>query len=90
MLSAMSCYNGNLTERIERAEQRVIELEDAIDDIIAGRIYSYTLKTGQSSQTVTKQTIGELHRVLDAAEDRLRRLYSQANNCGSFIARPGW
>lgn len=76
--------------RIDATKALIIAYEDAILALSAGGIYSYTLDTGQTKQTVTKQQLSQIKATLDGLENRLQ--YWQHRLCGgsSLYARPAW
>jgi hypothetical protein len=87
----MACEDDSdwLDARIERTKELIVKVEDAIDALTVGAVASYTLDTGQTRQTVTKQSIGTLRLQLDQLENRLSTL--QARRCGaSTRVIPGW
>jgi hypothetical protein len=78
-----------LDARIARTKELIVLVEDALDALSTGAVLSYSLDTGQSRQTVTKQSIGSLRIYLDSLENRLATL--TARRCGTMTrVIPGW
>lgn len=57
--------------RIDSTKAAIVAYEAALLALSTGA-QSYTLDTGQSRQTVTKASVGEMERVLGRLEQRLR------------------
>jgi hypothetical protein len=68
--------------RIEAKKAMIIAIEEAIT-ALAGGAFSYTLNTGQTTQTVTKQNIGSLRLLLSSLENDLASL--EARLCGASV-----
>ena len=89
------CKNGKdmtpafLQTRIDFYEGLIVELEAAIYGLSSGTISSYTLNTGQSTETVTKRTLGAISARLDWAYSRLDYFTMRRNGGVSVIVRPG-
>lgn len=86
----MACEDESdwLDARIARTKELIVAYEDAIEAISSGA-QSYTLNTGQTTQSVTKANVGSLRIQLDSLENRLATLI--ARRCGSSrYFRPGW
>jgi hypothetical protein len=73
-----------ILERIEKTKALIVLWEDALSALASGA-YSYTIDTGQTRQTVTKQTVSQAEAVLSKLENRLDVLYARLNG-GSVIA----
>lgn len=78
-----------LTNRIEATKRAIVAYEDAIVELSSG-VQSYTLDTGQGRQVVTRNSIGEMNRVLDTLYNRLSNLESRLNGGNNVIGRPAW
>lgn len=79
-----------LDARIEKVEALIVAYEDAILALgTDGGMQSYTLDTGQSRQTVTRQDLGSLRLQLESLENR-RSVLKARRNGASFNARPGF
>lgn len=79
-----------IQERIDATKALILLYEEAITALSSGGIYSYTLDTGQTKQTVTKQQLSMLVSTLDSLENRLQ--YWQHRLCGgaSVYVKPAW
>jgi hypothetical protein len=79
-----------IQERIAATKLAILAYEEAILALSTGGIYSYTLDTGQTKQTVTKQQLSSLRAMLDSLENRLQ--YWQHRLCGgaSVYVKPAW
>jgi hypothetical protein len=62
-----------LNERITRTKQLIVAYEDVLLKIAANPARSYTINTGQTTETVTRHDAESLQRLL-------RVLYNQLNN----------
>ena len=62
-----------LDARIEKTKDLIVKYEDAIDALSSGA-QTYSLDTGQTSQSVTKAQLGSLRNMLQELENRLERL----------------
>lgn len=87
----MTCTdNAWLDDRIAKTRELIEAYENAILAISTGSI-SYTLDTGQTKQTVTKASLGEIRSALAALENRLAMLCARRNpGSTSFYGRPGF
>lgn len=89
----MTCCDADendwLDARIAKTEELIEAIEDAILAISAGA-QSYTLNTGQTTQSVTKSSIGSLRMQLDTLENR--RAILKARRCGNAVTHvvPGF
>lgn len=77
-----------LDARIAATRAEIIATEAAISQVAGGAV-TYSLDTGQSRQSVTKATPGELRLLLNDLENRLSTLLAKRNGAG-FYARPGY
>jgi hypothetical protein len=75
-------------QRIDATEAMILAVEAAITTV-AGGATSYTLDSGQTRQTVTKSTSGELKNTLSELENRRAVLKAQLNG-KKVNLRPGW
>lgn len=62
-----------LDERIAKTKELIVKYEDAIDALSSGA-QTYSLDTGQTSQSVTKAQLGSLRNMLQELENRLEWL----------------
>lgn len=86
----MSCSSERewLEQRIARTREQIIAIDDAIV-ALEGGMFSYSLDTGQSRQTVTRHNLASLKETLLALENRLATL--QARLCGAGVrVIPSW
>lgn len=77
------------TERLQKTESQIASYEDAIDFLIANPTRSYTLDTGQSSQTVTRYNLKDLQDQLNILYSRRDSILARCGN-GTIISKPGW
>lgn len=76
----MSLDGTFLQERITKTKALIIAYEDAILAISTGGVESYTLDTGQSRQTVTKQNLKDMNTTLDGLYNRLSTFCLRQSN----------
>ncbi len=80
-----------IQERITQTKLIIVSYENAIQALTgAGAIESYTLDTGQSRQTVTRNNLKELNETLDGLYNRLTVLEARCSGNGSVLVRPAW
>jgi len=85
---AMFRDNEWLDARIAKTKDLIVKYEDAIDALSSGA-QTYSLDTGQTSQSVTKAQLGSLRSALDNLENRLERLKAKRHGRGVNV-RPGF
>lgn len=87
----MACTDDTtwLEARLTKTEALIVAYEDAILAISSGAALSYTIDTGQTRQTVTKQQLGSLQRTLNSLESRRAVLRAQLG-CGTVRVVPNW
>lgn len=73
--------------RIDAIKTRIATLETAQDDLALGKIQSFTLDTGQSSQAVTKKSLHKMETVIEQNYARLDALEMRCNGGQAIIAR---
>jgi len=73
---------------IEIVQGQIAEVRLAISRIVSGA-QSYTIDSGQTRQTVTRATIGELRLLLEHLRNELRELQSEPG-AGTVYVRPGF
>jgi hypothetical protein len=85
----MPSYDSTwIQERIDATKALIVEYEAAMLALSSGA-QSYTLNTGETSQTVMKSGLGSVRETLSMLENRLA--HYQAKLCGSgVIMRPGF
>lgn len=76
-----------LQDRITATKAQIIAHEEAITALTTGGVFSYTLDTGQSRQTVTRESVVGMNKTLDALYNRCATLEARLNGAG-VIARP--
>lgn len=87
----MACNDYQyLTARIAATEAAIEAYEAAQLAITVGGVQSYTIDTGQSRQTVTRNNVTEIQNALSALENRRATLLARRDGCGVLHARPGW
>jgi len=86
----MSEIETFLSERIETTKAQIVAIEDAIIGLTTNAIQSYTLSTGQTTQTVTKSTISVLETALERLLNRLAVLDARVNRNAHVYMRPGF
>lgn len=86
----MTCCSDDtawLEARITQTKTLIVAYESAILVLATGAVQSYSLDTGQTRQTVTKQQISQLRNTLTELYNLLSTL--EARLCGAgVIARP--
>jgi hypothetical protein len=86
----MSEIETFLRERIATTKAQIVQLEEAQMALETGAIQSYTLSTGQTSQTVTKSSIGTLQLSIERLLNRLSVLDARLNRNAHLYVRPGF
>lgn len=77
-------------ERIAATKALIVAYEDAVTALSAqDGVQSYSLDTGQSTQSVTRANIPNMNRMLDTLYNRLATLEARLNGA-SITARPAW
>ncbi len=79
-----------LRARIEATKAMIILYEDAIMQLETGAVQSYSLNTGQTTQSVTKFDVARLQASLDGLYNRLVTLEARLTGNGTTIAGPAW
>ncbi len=77
-------------DRIESTKLQIVAYEDAILALTTGGVASYTLNTGQSIQTVTKNNLNSLRVGIDSLLNRLVTLEARVCGGGVTYVRPSW
>lgn len=76
--------------RIDKTKLMIEAYEEAIFQLGTNNLASYSLDTGQTRMTVTKQSLGSLRLVLGQLEDRLQFLQSKLCGGAALYVRPGY
>lgn len=79
-----------LKQRIESTKAQILALDDAITQITAGYVESYTIDTGQTRQTVTRANLASYQRVLDSLENRLATLQQRLDGRSTTNGMAAW
>jgi hypothetical protein len=86
------CYDVEeenfLRERIAKLEEAILKVEEAVI-LIAGGATSYSLNSGQTTQSVTKTSSSELKNTLNELLSMRAGLKAQLDGA-SVNLRPGW
>jgi hypothetical protein len=75
--------------RIDATRAMIIAYESAILALSSG-MQSYSIDTGQTRQTVTKQQLGSLRIQLQDLETRLQFYENKLSGGGAVYVRPGF
>ena len=78
-----------ILQRVEATRAAIVAYETAILALSNGAA-SYSLDTGQTRQSVTKQQLGSLRLQLEALENRLAYYMNKLDGGGVVIVRPGF
>lgn len=81
--------NTFLQTQITDTENLITTYQTAVASLVAGEIQSYTLNTGQSTQTVTNANIGVLNSQIDILYNRLATLEVRCSGASGVVI-PGW
>ncbi len=87
MTTAIDCTW--LDARIARTKELIVAYEDAIAALGEEGIQSYTLNTGQTTQSVTRANLTSLQSRLDSLENRLATLSARRYGTSRHMV-PGW
>lgn len=79
-----------LKSQIERTKTQIESVADAIDQLTAGAVQSYSIDTGQTKQSVTKVDLDMLHRRYDSLMNRYYMLKARCSGDNSFNAGSAW
>lgn len=85
----MTIDNAWMDQRITKTKALIEDYENALIAGASGQ-KSYTLNTGQTVTTVTKQDISQLQSALQMLESRLETYCARRNNSGASNMIPGW
>ena len=77
-----------LQTRITVTEQLIAQYEGALLALEDPSIFSYTIDSGQSKQTVTRNSIGQLNKSLEILYNRLTFLNSRLTGGGAVVVQP--
>lgn len=79
-----------IQDRITAIKAMIVAYEDAVMALVTGGVQSYTLDTGQSKQTVTKQDVTNLQEAIDGLMNQLAVYQARLTGNGTLIGRPSW
>lgn len=79
-----------IQDRITAIKAMIVAYEDAVMALVTGGVQSYTLDTGQSKQTVTKQDVTNLQEAIDGLMNQLAVYQARLIGNGTLIGRPSW
>lgn len=79
-----------LESQITIIETQITAYNTAITFLITNPTQSYTLDTGQSTQSVTRQNLKDMQNTLDLLFSRRDALLARCQGKGTVIARPEW
>lgn len=77
-------------ERLEATKAQIILYEDAIMQLSTGAVQSYSLNTGQTTQSVTRFDLNRLQATLDSLLNRLATLEARVCGSGTTTMGPAW
>lgn len=83
--------SGFFRARIDQIQAQIIAYEDALTAFASnGALQSYTIDTGQTTQTVTRANLAQLRNTVTGLYNQLATL--EARVCGSGVThmRPDW
>ena len=87
----MSGNREFIRQRITRTRALIVAYEDAVSTLVAGTVQSYTLNTGQSTQTVSKFDLPNLNSAIDGLYNRCATLEARlGEGAGTISAVPDW
>ena len=93
----MPIHSSFLTERINATKLQIAAYEGAILALgTSGSTHHYTLDTGQSTQTVTRDDVTDLNKVLESLMNRLSMLCARQDNLNGtatdsvVMVQPAW
>ena len=79
-----------LQRRIDATKLAIVAYEDAILQLTTGTVLTYSLDTGQTTQSVTKIDVVRLQAQLDAMYNRLTMLGARLTGNGAVRVVPAW
>lgn len=78
-----------IQDRITACQDQIVALDGAILGLSSGKIKSYALNTGQTTETVSKK---DILRLQEAKQDIINEctMWEVRLNGGSILVQPGW
>jgi hypothetical protein len=86
---ATSITDAWLQSRLEAVQAQIEAAETAMLALSAGTLASYTIDTGQTTQTVTKRNLASLQMFIDSLYARLDYLDNRINGEGLYLRGNG-
>jgi hypothetical protein len=87
----MSCeIDTFFRDQITATKAEILALQEASLALSTGAIQSYTLSTGQTSQTVTKHNLSTIESAIERLLNRLAVLDARVNRNARIYVRPSW
>jgi hypothetical protein len=79
-----------LQERIDATKAQIVAYEDAVVALLNDTIQSFSINTGQTSESVTKRDVDKLEATISSLYNRLATLEARRNGSGITQGVPGW
>jgi hypothetical protein len=80
-----------LQSRIDATKAQIIAFEGALTAFAAnGALQSYTIDTGQTTQTVTRANLTQLRNMVTSSYNQLATLQTRLTGGGTVTVVPGW
>ena len=79
-----------IQERIDKTKLLIAAYEDAALALVNGGIQSYTIDTGQTRQTVTRESVATLNAQIDVLYNRIATLEARLGQGNTTRVRPAW
>ena len=87
----MTCSDQQFwIDQITAVKNIIAAYNTAILALTVGGVQSYTLDTGQSRQTVTKQDLKNMNETRQSLLNEVATLEARVYGCGVTIARPAY
>ena len=80
----------SIQSRITAMEALALVYETSLTALATAGVESYTLDTGLSRQTVTKQDISKIQAAYKSTLNLIDVLYARLNGCGTIRVGPSW
>lgn len=75
-------------QQLEQAKLDIVAYQTARRELIAGKIQSYEIDSGQSRQKVTRYALGPLNAIINDLLDQIRDLEQRTAAACATIMRP--
>ena len=76
--------------QIDTIKAQITSYNEVLTAIALNPNKSYSLNTGQTTESVTKQDVAKIHELIRGLVSDLQYWYDLLNNTGSIIAGPGY